>query len=261
MNRTIAPFKSACNHKKIAGRFLLLAALCEATTLKANLIPGNAGFESSEEVVASPVFAWPITTTWARGDASNDYGITPYTDTNNPQSGSGNVVLYQYSAINSAYFSLSFVGQPDPLRESTPSAVSNLVPITAGKEYRITFWANRWVDELAPTDLKNMGFVDPGSLTLPDTRLTLQLYTSTGKDLSGGAFLGSNLAFNPVAGGSPGAYAQGSWTQYSATFVADKNGYLTLFFKIKAAADTSYGGPGAEGAKYGLDNVSVDLAQ
>ena len=95
---------------------------------------------------------------------------------------------------------------------------------------------------MTPNDIPNKGFVDPASASLPDARFTLQLYTSTGDDLSGGSFFGSNLAFNPQAGGTSGAYTQGVWTQYSTTFTADKTSYLKLLFKVKSADDKDHRG-------------------
>ncbi len=248
-------FQSTGARKALVSGLLVAIALCAVGSTQAqNLIPANADFESSTAL--SGAFSWPTTTTWARGGGAG-FGITPYTDFTAPQSGSSNAVLNQFTADVFSHFTLAYVGQPDPLGGPSTSAVANLPAITIGQDYNVTFWANRWVDVVAPTDPGNMGFVDPSSASLPDARLTLQLYTSTGNDLSGGAFFGSNLAFNPVAGGSAGAYTQGAWTQYSTTFTADKTGFLEMFFKVKDGADTGYFGAGATGVKYGLDNVSV----
>ena len=109
---------------------------------------------------------------------------------------------------------------------------------------------------MTPNDIPNKGFVDPASAALPDARFTLQLSTSTGDDLSGGSFFGGNLAFNPQAGGTSGAYTQGAWTQYSTTFTADKTGYLKLLFKVKGAANTSYPGAGVTDVKFLADVVA-----
>lgn len=255
MNKKYIPMKSGGVRKALVGATLLVTAICAAPNANAaNLIPANADFESSTVLIPSPLFSWPTTTTWARGNS----GLTPYAATTNPQSGTQNAVLSQTNNGNTAYFSLTFVGQPDPLGGPTPSVVDNLAPIVLGQQYQVTFWANRWVDVVAPTDPANMGFVDPASASLPDARITLQLYTTPFNNLSGGGFFGGNLAFNPVAGGTSGAYTQGAWTQYSTTFTADVSGYVELFFKVKDATDTSYFGLGAAGVKYGLDNVSVD---
>lgn len=77
MNIRKIPMKSGRGRKAFAWSILTLTALCGTTSLKANLIPANAGLESSSVVVASPLLAWPTTTTWARGAS----GMTPYTAT------------------------------------------------------------------------------------------------------------------------------------------------------------------------------------
>ena len=246
------PTKLTGARKALISGFLAAAALCAVVPGYAqNLIPANAGFEDSVNV--EPNFDWPTTNTWRRGNA----GLTPYTDASNPQSGTKNVVLFQFNSDGSGYFGLNFVGAPDPLTGGNPtSTTDNMAPITLGQMYTVSFFANRWVDTIAPDNV-NKGLVDPTSTSLPDARLTLQLYTSTDNALGGGSFFGSNLAFDPQAGGTSGAYTQGAWTQYSTTFTADQTGFLSMFYKIKSAGFTGYSDPGAAGVKYGIDNVSV----
>ena len=128
--------------KALLSGLIAVTAICAAVpTYAQNLIPANAGFESSEPV--TPQFSWPTTDTWRRGDIATAHGITPYTDSSNPQSGSNNVVLTQYTANPDSYFSLTFRGQPSPGAGVPTSTTSNLVPrdrIILSPSLRIGGW-------------------------------------------------------------------------------------------------------------------------
>jgi hypothetical protein len=238
--------------RAVVAVLLALVALCGPSALAQNLIPANASFETTIVTQPVPFYEAPTFETWCRSG-----NLNAYADSNNPQNGSKNAVLYNYTTGGLTYYGLTFVGQVNPFGGTFTT--HNLPAITSGQRYQVTFWAKRWVDEVTPTAPSDMGVVSPTSLSLPEARLTLQLSTATTPDLADGELLGDNQAFNLVAGGGPGAWTQGPWTQFTTTFTAPRDGYLMMSFKVKDPSQTWYGGNSVSGVKYGLDNVSVTV--